>query len=186
MVPMTSLWLPIVLSAVFVFIASSIIHMALGYHRRDHSKLPGEERVLAAMRSEGVSPGAYSFPHAGSMKELGTPEMQARYEEGPVGTMTVLPSGAPAMGKHLALWFGFTLLVSYFAAYLAGRTLVPGTDYLQVFRVVGTAAFLAYGFGEISASIWKGQPWGTTARSLLDALIYGLLTAGTFGWLWPA
>jgi hypothetical protein len=186
MVPMTALWLPIVVSAVIVFIASSILHMALGYHRRDYSGLPNEARLLAAMRSEGIAPGSYHFPHANSMKEAGTPEMQARFEEGPVGMMTVVPSGLPNMGKHLGLWLGFTLLVGFFTAYLAGRTLAPGTHYLQVFRVVGTAAFLAYGFGEISNSIWKAQPWGNTARSLLDALIYALLTAGVFGWLWPA
>jgi hypothetical protein len=41
MVPITSLVLPIVVSAVVVFVASSIIHMALPYHRSDMRMIPG-------------------------------------------------------------------------------------------------------------------------------------------------
>jgi len=33
MVPLTSLWAPILLSAVIVFVASSIMHMVLPFHR---------------------------------------------------------------------------------------------------------------------------------------------------------
>ena len=51
MVPLTSLWLPILLSAVVVFAASSIIHMVLPYHRNDFKKLPDEEGFLAALRA---------------------------------------------------------------------------------------------------------------------------------------
>lgn len=185
MVELTQLWLPILLSAVFVFIASSIIHMALGYHRSDYRQLPAEERVLEVMRAEGVRPGSYSFPWAPTPKEMTSDEVKAKYASGPVGIMTVLPNGVPNIGKHLAFWFGFSLLVSLFAAYIAGRTLAPGTDYLQVFRVTSVTAFLAYGFGEISDSIWKGQRLGITFKNLVDALIYGLLTGGVFGWLWP-
>jgi hypothetical protein len=186
MVALTGLWLPIVLSAVLVFVASSIIHMALRYHRSDYGRLPGEERILEAMRAEQVRPGAYSFPYAPSQKEMASEEVKANYAAGPVGLVTVMPSGVPNIGKHLALWFGFSLLVSLFTAYVAGRTLAPGTDYLQVFRVTSVVAFLAYGFGDISDSIWKGQPWGVTVKNLIDALIFGLLTGGAFGWLWPS
>ena len=63
MVPITALWLPILLSAVIVFIVSALIHMALPIHKSDYRKLPDEERVLDALRSAGVTPGRrYHFP----------------------------------------------------------------------------------------------------------------------------
>jgi hypothetical protein len=113
------------------------------------------------------------------------PEMVEKYKKGPVGHMTIFPSGQINMGKYLGQWFVYCLIVAFFAAYLASRTLMPGTHYLQVFRVVGTAAFMAFGIGTLANGIWKGQPWGMTIKETVDGLIYGLLTAGTFGWLWP-
>jgi hypothetical protein len=186
MVPLVSLWLPIVLAAVFAFLASSILHMVLTYHRADYRQLPREDETLAGLRSAGVAPGYYVFPYCPSAKAMSDPTLQQRYAKGPVGILAVLPNGAPNMGRHLSLWFVFCLLVALFAAYLAGRTLGSGEHYLTVFRVVGTAAFMAFGFGEITDSIWKAQPWGNTIRGLVDALVYALVMAGTFGWLWPA
>jgi hypothetical protein len=185
MVYLTELWLPILLSAVFVFIASSIIHMVIGWHRSDYKKLPNEDQVLAAMRAETLAPGLYTFPHSASMKEMGTPEMQEKLKKGPVGTITIIPSGMPSMGKYLFSWFVFCLFISFVVAYLTGRVMQPGDSYLAVFRVAGTAAFLGYSAGEAVSSIWKGQRWGATIKHMFDGLIYALLTAGTFGWLWP-
>jgi hypothetical protein len=185
MVPITSLWLPILLSAVVVFIASSIIHMVLPYHRSDYKKLPNEDNLLAAMRAEEVAPGDYHFPRAQSMKEMSTPEMMEKYKQGPVGFVTILPSGPPTMGKQLVLWFVYCLLVGFFVAYLAGRTLDVGTHYLTVFRLAGTVAFLSYSAAQATNSIWMGVSWSTTLKHMFDGLVYGLLTAGMFGWLWP-
>ncbi len=186
MVSLTALWLPIVLSAVIVFIASPIIHMVIGYHNSDYKKLPGEDKIAAVMREEGVSPGFHSIPHAANMKEMGKPEHVEKLEQGPVGLVTIMPSGPPNMGKFLGLWFVFCLVISVFAAYIAGRTLGPGADYLAVFRYAGTTAFLGYAASEPIASIWKGQPWGVTLKHMFDGLIYALLTGGVFGWLWPS
>jgi hypothetical protein len=108
-----------------------------------------------------------------------------KQKQGPVGMLTVFPSGPPAMPKYLATWFVYTVIVGFFTAYLTGRTVASGAHYLAVFRVAGTAAFMAYGLGTLVNSIWKGQPWGTTIKEVIDGLIYGSLTAGTFGWLWP-
>jgi hypothetical protein len=119
------------------------------------------------------------------MKDMGKPEMQQKYRDGPVGFLVIARNGPPAMGSFLAKWFAFTVLVAFMAAYLASRTLPPGPHYLQVFRVVGTISFLTYGFGAIPNAIWMGKPWGSAAKDLADALIYGLLSAGVFGWLWP-
>ena len=185
MVSIPALWLPILVSAVLVFLVSSLVHMVLGYHRSDYRKLPNEAEVMAALRGAALNPGLYHFPHAASPKDMGTPEMVAKCKLGPVGLLTVMPSSAPAMPKFLGQWFVYCLLVSVFVAYLAGRTLPPGTAYLQVFRVAGTAAFLAYGLSEIVGSIWRGQLWSTTLKNLFDGLLYALVTAGAFGWLWP-
>jgi hypothetical protein len=182
MVPLTALWLPIVVSAVIVFVASSVMHMVLPYHRSDYVGLPDEDKVRAALR--GLPRGRYIVPHC-THQNMKSPEVVAKYKEGPVGMITIFPSGPPNMGKFLGQWFGFLLIVSFFVAYLAGSTLAPGTHYLQVFRVVGTAGFLAYGLANLSNGIWKGQPWSATIKEVIDGLIFGLLTGGTFGWLWP-
>ncbi len=182
MVNLTELWLPILLSAVVVFIASSVLHMALRYHKNDYSKLPGEDKVLECLRGEGVGPGNYMFPH--SIK-MGDPETIEKQKKGPVGTMTVISNGPPAMGKYLLLWFIYCVVISIFVAYLAGRTLAPKVEYLEVFRVAGCVAFLGYAAAQAQDSIWKGQHWSTTIKHMIDGLIYGLLTAGVFGWLWP-
>jgi len=185
MVGLSSLWLPIVLSAVVVFVVSAIIHMVLPYHRSDFAGLPREDDVLGAIRTAGVAPGAYMFPFCTSMKDMSSAEMRAKYEKGPVGMLTVLPSRMPAMNKALALWFIYLLVVSVFVAYIAGRTLGPGTGYLQVFRVAGAAGFLAYAGAHAADPIWRGVSWSTTVKNLFDGLVYGLFTAGVFGWLWP-
>jgi hypothetical protein len=185
MVPILSLWLPIVVAAVLVFAVSSIVHMALTYHRSDYRQLPKEDEVRAALRAAGLAPGQYHFPYCASTKEMSSPAMLDKYREGPVGMLTVMPSGAPPMGKLLGLWFAFSLVVGVFVAYLAGRTLPAGTEYLQVFRVAGTTAFMAYGVAQLADSIWHGQSWGTTVKMIFDGLLYALVTAGAFGWLWP-
>jgi hypothetical protein len=179
-----TLWLPIVLSTIFVFIASSIMHTVLAYHRGDYRKLPDEEKLLAALRGVGLTRGLYVFPFC-THKQMKSPEMIEKYKQGPVGMMTVLPSGPPAMPKFLVSWFGYCLVIGIFVAYLAWHTVAPGANYRVVFRVVGTAAFLAYGLGHLSDGIWKGQTWSATIKEVIDGLVYGLLTAGTFGWLWP-
>jgi len=184
MVPLTALWLPIVLSAVIVFIGSSIMHMVLPYHRSDYQKLPDEDNVLASLRAAGVKRGLYMFPFC-THKDMKTQAMMDKFKQGPVGILTMFPSGPVVMPKFLGLWFGYCLIISIFAAYLTGRTLAPGASYLAVHRVAGCAAFMAYGLGHISNSIWKRQPWSVTAKEVFDGLIYGSLTGGTFGWLWP-
>lgn len=184
MVPLTALWLPIVLSAVIIFVASSIMHMTLKYHQSDYRQLPDEDKILAGLRPANLKRGLYVFPFC-THKDMKSPALIEKYKQGPVGFLTILPSGPPAMPKFLVQWFVYCLLIGFFVAYLTGRTLPPGVDYLVVFRVAGTAAFLAYGLGQLSNGIWKGQRWSSTIKEVIDGLIYGLLTAGTFGWLWP-
>lgn len=185
MIPLTVLWLPILVSAAIVFFASFIMHMVLSYHRSDYRGLPNEERVTDAMRDAGVRPGpAYFFPYF-AFKEMKSAPVIERMNRGPVGFLTVLPSGPPAMGKNMIQWFLYCVVISIFAAYLSGRLLTPATAFLQVFRVVGTVAFLGYGGAHAQESIWSGRSWAVTLKHILDSVIYALLTAAIFGWLWP-
>jgi hypothetical protein len=184
MVPLTALWLPILLSAVIVFVASSVMHMLLPYHRGDYHQLPDEDNLRTTLRTAGLKPGLYMFPF-GTHKDMKSPALMEKYRQGPVGMMTILPSGPPVMPKFLGMWFVYCLIIGFFVAYLTGRTVMPGANYLAVFRVAGTAGFLAYGLGHLSNGIWKGQSWSMTIKEVIDGLVYGLLTAGTLGWLWP-
>jgi len=185
MVSLLHLWLPILLSAVGVFVASSLIHMVLKWHASDYNALPNEDEVRALLRKGSLRPAQYVMPHCTDHKDMDKPEMVQKYTEGPVAVITIISNGPPAMGPTLAKWFAYAVLVAFMAAYLASRTLGPGTHYLQVFRVVGAFTFVAYGFGSIPNAIWMGKPWGSVVKDLADALIYGLVSAGIFGWLWP-
>ncbi len=186
MVSLLSLWLPILLSAVFVFIISSFIHMVLGYHRNDFVKVPGEDKVMDDLRAANIPPGDYMLPYAATPKELSAPEYVEKMKKGPAVVMTVLPSGQSGMGKNLVLWFIFSLIISVIAAYVASRALGLGAHYLQVFRFAGVAAFAGYSLALMQNSIWFGRSWTSTLKSMFDGLIFALVTAGTFGWLWPA
>jgi len=186
MVPLLSLWLPIVVSAVIVFLVSSVIHTVLGYHRNDFGRLPNENAVMAALRPLDLPIGDYVIPYAGSSAAMKSPEYVEKLKAGPVAFMTVLPKGTFNMGTALGLWFAYTLLVGIFAAYIAGRALGPGAPYLDAFRFAGTTAFVGYSLALLQGSIWYRRNWRATLLSMFDGLIYGLLTGGTFGWLWPS
>jgi hypothetical protein len=182
---LVSLWLPILLAAVFVFVASSVIHMCLPIHKGDFRKMPNEDKVLEALRAHGVGAGSYMFPCGESMKDMCTPEMQEKMKRGPVGNMTVLPPGSFSMGKSLAQWFVWCIVVGVFVAYIGGLALPAGAGFMTVFRLTGAVAVLAYAFSNVCDSIWKGVAWGITAKFVFDGIVYGLVTAATFGWLWP-
>jgi hypothetical protein len=185
MVSLGALWLPILLSAVFVFILSSIIHMVLKYHASDYRRLANEDAVRAAIRSGNPAAGQYVTPHVADMKLMDTPEVKQKFAEGPVALMYLRKPGAVNMGPSLGAWFLFSLVVSFFVAYVASHVFGPGAQYLDVFRIVGATAFLAYAAGQVPNAIWMGKPWSVTMKEVFDGLLYGLVTAGAFGWLWP-
>lgn len=185
MVSVLSLLLPIALSAVFVFLASSIIHMVTPWHKHDLMPLPNEDAVMNALRPFKIPPGNYGFPRPGSMADMKSPEFEAKVKAGPVGFMTMRDGWNFNMGGTLFLWFIYSLAVSLFAGYIAGVAFGPGTEYLRIMQVAGCVAFVGYSMGQIHESIWWGRRWSWTIRNVLDGLLYGLLTGGTFGWLWP-
>ena len=185
MTELSALWLPILLSGVLVFVVSSVIHMATPWHKGDYAKAPNEDKVREALRPLAIPPGDYMIPRAGSMDEMKTPEFAAKMKEGPVMVATVMPSGPVGIGKNLAQWFVYLLVVSLFAAYVAGRALPAGAAYRSVFRFAGVAAFLGYAGAMWQMSIWYKRSWTTTIKSTVDGLVYGMVTGGVFGWLWP-
>lgn len=182
MVSVASLWLPVLVSAVLVFLASSLFHMVLKYHQSDAGPLPDEEKVADALRPLRIPPGDYSLPYGTGP---GSPELIEKFKQGPVAILTVRPNELPALGVNLARWFGYSLLVGAVTAYVAGLTLGPGAEYSLVFRVVGAVAFAGYSLAILQASIWWFRSWSYTFKTMADGLVYALLTAGTFGWLWP-
>jgi hypothetical protein len=178
-----SLWLPIILSAVVVFMASSLIWTVVKYHNSDWQKLPDEESARNALR--GAAVGQYTVPYAASDADRKSEEWQARHKQGPAAMVTVFPHGSLSMSKQLIQWFVYSVVIAFLVAYVASVTLAPGADYLQVFRVTGTVAVLAHAGAAPFGSIWFGHPWSRTIKDVIDGLIYGMLTAGVFGWLWP-
>ncbi len=186
MVSVVSLWLPILLSAVAVFMLSSLIHMVLKYHNTDYKGLPDENKVMDDLRRAGIPAGDYMFPHSSDNKVRNSTEFQDKMKKGPSGVMTIFPAGSNFMGSSLALWFVYCLIVGVFAAYIAGRALEPGAHYLSVFRFAGATAFVGYSLALLQNSIWYRRSWSATLKSMFDGLIYALFTAGVFGWLWPA
>lgn len=185
MVSLAQVWAPILLSAFLVFLSSSLIHMVFKWHASDYRKLPNEDAVRAAIRAGSPAPAQYHMPYCSDMKEMGDPAMQTKWTEGPVALLTVLPNKVPAMGPMLGAWFVLNIVISFFAAYIGVHALPIGTAYPRVFQVIGAVGFMSYGLGTIAPSIWMGKPWSITWKDLLDALIYGCMMGGAFGWLWP-
>jgi hypothetical protein len=185
MVPLAALWLPILLSAVMVFVASSILHMVLPLHRSDYRKVPSEDAVMEALRKFNIPPGDYLMPRPATPKDMGAPAFIEKMTKGPVALMTVMRSGPPSMVGQFVQWLVYCVVVGVFAGYISGRALGPGAHYLAVFRFAGCTAFVGYGLALWQDTIWYKRAWTITLKYTIDSLVYGLLTAGTFGWLWP-
>lgn len=175
------LWMPIVVSAIVVFIASSLVHVVVKWHNSDYKKTGDEEAARAAL--SGSEPGIYLVPFCVDPAELKDEAVAQKYKDGPQAFITVVPNGLPQMGPPLLKTFVFYLFVGCLCAYFVSRTITEGADYLEVFRVAGAVAWIAHGVALIPDSIWFGKPWPVTAKYLVDALVYGLLTGGVFGWL---
>jgi hypothetical protein len=186
MLILCALWQPILLSAVLVFIASSIIHMAPLWHKSDYPQVPGEDKFRDAVRPLAIPPGDYMVPRAADMQEMKTPAFKEKVNQGPLILMTVLPPGQMfSMGRNLLLWFIYVLVISMFVGYIGGHVLPPGTNYRHVFKITGLIAFMGYALALWPLSIWYRRSWSLSIKGSFDAMIYGGLTAGTFGWLWP-
>jgi hypothetical protein len=185
MVLIHELWLPILVSTVLVFVASNLVWIVLPHHKSDTRRLPDEAGAMDALGKQGLKPGLYRFPWASSMAEVKNPAFVEKLSKGPVGFVTVTPSGPFNMGRAMGLWVAYLVVIGTGVAYLTGRVLQPDAHFLEVFRVAGTVAFLAYSGAQLPAAIWWGKPLGVAFKEILDGFIYAVLTAGAFGWLWP-
>jgi hypothetical protein len=185
MVSIGALWLPILVSSVFVFILSSVIHMALKYHANDFRRLPNEDAVADALRKFDIPPGDYAYPRPESMADMKSPAFLEKQKKGPGIILTIWGGGTNSMTGPMVQWFLYSVVVGIFAAYVAGRALTAESHYLAVFRFAGVTAFVSYALAGWQQSIWYRRPWSVTLKNTFDGLLYALVTAGTFGWLWP-
>jgi hypothetical protein len=176
---LSDLWLPILVSSALVFIASFLTHMVLPIHKGEWQGLRDESNVVETLA--GVAPGNYMFPW-GTMADMKNPEFVARRNAGPNGTI-VIWKGPVDMGKNLILTFLTYVLIGVFIGYLLWHAIGTGDPYMKVFRLAGTAAFMAHGLALIPHAVWYGgmRLWS----HMLNTLIYALVTAGAFAWLWP-
>lgn len=182
-----TLWLPIVASAILVFLASWILHVLLPWHKHDRKKVPDQDRVMDALRPFNLAAGDYMLPGCDSMAEMKSPEFQEKMKRGPVLTATVR-GGPPNMGRSLFVWFVYCLVVTYIAAYVGAHALAlvrPFPLHGHARRLIGLAAFAGYGLSQWQDTIWFGRSLGTSVRNTIDAIIYALITAAIFGWLAP-
>jgi len=186
MTSLAELWLPIVLSTVFVFIASSIIHMVMPWHKGDFAKVPDEDGLRRAIGPMAIAPGDYMTPYCSSSKDMATPEFKTKVTEGPVLLMTVRPNGNPSMTPMFIGWTLAILVASVIVACVAGTAMPTGSDTQRVWHITGLTALGIYGFGGWPESIWYGRKWSSAVKNTFDALIYAVITALTFGWMWPA
>jgi hypothetical protein len=184
-IPLQALWLPILLSAIFVFVVSSVLHMLSPWHKGDYPKVPGEDKVMDALRPFEIPPGDYFMPRASSGQEMRSPEFTAKLNKGPVMVFTVFPNGRMNMARNLAMWFVYLLIVSGFAGFAAARTLAAGSAFAAVFYSAVITAFLGYAVALWQMSIWYRRAWSMTVKATVDGVIYAVVTAATFGWLWP-
>jgi hypothetical protein len=187
MIALQTLWLPVLLSSVFVFIASCVVHMALPWwHKSDYAKLPNEDKFSEAVRPLSIPPGDYMVPSCDTMAEMRTPEFQEKMMKGPRMFMTVLPNGPFTMGKSMTLWFLYVVVISCFAAYVSFYAVPLGEHHHKhILRFAGVTAALGYAGALCQFSIWYSRSWVTTIKSGIDGLLYATITAATQAWLWP-
>jgi hypothetical protein len=184
MVSLGSLWLPILVAAIACHFVGFICWMLLPHHRNDYAPLPDEGAARNLFKGK-LAPGQYIIPHV-PPKEWNSPDAIAKRNEGPNAFFVVLPNGVGNMMAQQVKNVLFHAVVSGVIAYLASRTVQAGSDYLAVFRVTGTAAFLAYAFSWGHQVIWFGRPAAVGMKDAIDGTVMALVTAGVFGWLWPA
>jgi hypothetical protein len=180
---LSHLWLPILLSAAAVWIASAIAWMFMPHHKNDWSKLPDEKRFMNEVRSMSIPPGNYGFPHFECHKDAQTPEAKKMWEEGPAGWITIMKK--PSMGRNMILSFLVYLAVSVLLGYIGSETLARGTNFARVFQILGTGGILAYCFAFMPSDIWFSKKPSAIVMCLIDGVVYGLITGAIFAALWP-
>lgn len=176
---LTSLAVPILLSAVALFVASFLSWMVVQLHRDDWKKLENEDAVMATAAK--VPVGNYMFPCAKSMEEMKSEEFQKKYDSGPRGILTILPKAN--MGLNLGLTFLYFIAISFLLAYLSSMVLPPGTEFAKVLRFVSTAALMTFLAAMVQHAIWfKTRIFG----HLIESIAFALIVGAFFAMFWPS
>jgi hypothetical protein len=185
MTTIVPLWLPTLLSAVAVFAASSLIHMLLKWHNSDQTGLSNEDAVADALR--GAAPGEYRLPWCATAAEIKTPAFQDKVKRGPMAVVGVYPprNMDQAFTRALIQWFVYSVVVSIVAGHVAFVALGRAAAHDLIVHTVALTAFAGYGLALAQQSIWGPKKWWPTAKSMIDSLIYALITAYIFVWAWP-
>ncbi len=182
---LTTLWTPIIATAIGIFVASSLIHMVFKWHLSDYRPLANEDAVRAALGAGTPTPGLYVVPYCTDMKEMGSESMMKKLNDGPNAYITVRPNGMPSMGVILGQWFLLTLVVAAIVAVVTAIAVAPGAaNAASAGQLAGMITFLAYLVGSVCNAVWMGKSWGSTAKDALDAAIYGAITGVIFLKLW--
>ena len=181
---LVSLWLPILLSAVAVWIVSAVVWMALPHHKNDFIALPDEDGFMDDLRKRGIKPGNYVFPDFRKRDSMETDKVKNALQQGPVGHLSLWQPPLTMGGKMIGTFIVY-LVVSALIAYLARVALPTPAPFAKVFQVVATAGVLAYSFSFIPNSIWFGSYKRTIAAGFIDGIVYGLITGAIFAWRWP-
>lgn len=182
---MIQLCLPIIAAAIAVFIASSLIHMVFKWHNSEYRPLPNEDEVRRVLGSANLTPGLYTTPHCTDMKDMQAEAVQQKFRDGPVALITMRKPGAPTMGKYLLQWFLLNVVIAALGAMLALQAYGLTGNAHQAGHFIGIFTMIAYACGSVQESIWMGRPWSATLKNLLDAFIYGFVSALVFWQLWP-
>ena len=181
---LTPLWLPILLSAVVVWVASAIVWMALPHHKRDFIALPDEDGFMEHVRKSGLGPGNYVFPDFRGRDAMKSEKVCKALESGPVGHLSLWPTPLTMGGKMVATFVVF-LVVSTLIAYLTRVALPGAAPFGKVFQVATTAGVLAYCFSFIPNAVWFGAYRRTIVAGIVDGVVYGVITGAIFAWRWP-
>lgn len=182
MVSLTSLWLPILVSAVALFFLSFLSWMVLPHHKSDWKGVPDDQAFRDALNGLNIPPGNYMFPYAETSAEMQSAEFLERQRQGPNGTLQ-LWEGLNSMSRNLVMQFLYLLGSAFCLAYLGTLGLASGADFMAVFRFMGTAGILMFTAGSIPHAIWfKFRLPGYLVDGLLNGLAVGLIFAS----LWPA
>lgn len=180
-VALSSLWLPIILSTIAMFIFGFLSWMVLPIHKADWKPLPDEDAFMDSVRKMGVQPGNYMFPFCADAEQMKSEEFIRKQKEGPTGVIRVWQAGG-GMGKQLGCQFAFLLIVTFCIAYLATLGVPAGADFMTVFRFIGTAGILIFCAGHVPLSIWFRS---RLTGYVIDGIVLGLLTGAIFALLWP-
>lgn len=183
---MFTLWLPILASAVAVFILSSIIHMALPFwHRSDYRSLPDEAAVLEALRPLNIPPGEYMAPRPASNEDMRSESFKEKMNRGPIFQINLMKPGPISLGRPLALWFVYLLVVAFVVAHVTTVAVGSATDTRVIFHTVALTSLMGYVMALWQGVIWFQRPVLTAFKATIDGVIYAIVTGMIFVYFWP-